>query len=75
MLLIYKLFIMCPSRDTANLSMLFLKCLEPLRDVKTILILICVNVAGPVYPCIWISEMYQMYTVSPSLQITSIVSS
>ena len=57
-LLIYKLSIICPSRDTANLSILLLKCLEPIRDAKTILVLIYVNIIGLVCPCIWISEIY-----------------
>jgi hypothetical protein len=51
-LLIYKLSIIYPSRDIANLFISLLKCLKLIRNAKTILILICVNFTGLVYPYI-----------------------
>jgi hypothetical protein len=51
-LLIYKLSIIYPNRDIANLSISLLKCLELIRDAKTILILIYINFAGLVCPYI-----------------------
>jgi hypothetical protein len=51
-LLICELSIIYPSRDIANSSISLLKCLELMRDTKTILILICINFVGLVCPYI-----------------------